>query len=81
MSGKREKGLIRRLRDWVQTIPHLFSKLVVAWCIVCGTTASAYAMRIMSRTGHDPAALLGVILAFFGGELLILCMKRIFGEK
>ena len=81
MSGKREKGLIRRLRDWVQTTPHLFSKLVVAWCIVCGTAASAYALRILSRTGHDPAALLGVILAFVGGVLLILCMKRIFGEK
>lgn len=81
MSGKREKCLLRRLRDWVQNIPHLFSKLVVAWCIVCGTAASAYALRILSRTGHDPAALLGVILAFFGGELLILCMKRIFGEK
>ena len=81
MSGKREKCLLRRFRDWVQTTPHLFSKLVVAWCIVCGTAASAYALRILSRTGHDPAALLGVILAFFGGELLILCMKRIFGEK
>ena len=38
-------------------------------------------MRILSRTGHDPAALLGVILAFFGGELLILCLKKILGEK
>ena len=34
-------------------------------------------MRIMSRTGHDPAALLGVILAFFGGELLLMCMKTV----
>ena len=29
-------------------------------------------MRILSRTGQDPAALLGVILAFFGGELVVL---------
>ena len=28
-----------------------------------------YALRILSRTGHDPAALLGVILTFLGGEL------------
>lgn len=78
MSGKRERGsLLQKLRD----VPHLFSKLVVAWCIACGTVASGYALRIMSRTGHDPAALLGVILAFFGGELLILCLKKILGEK
>ena len=45
--------------------------------MACGTAASLYAMRIMSRTGHDPAALLGVILAFFGGELLLMCMKTV----
>ena len=27
------------------------------------------------RTGHDSAAVLGVILAFFGGGLLVLCLK------
>lgn len=76
-----EKGLIRRFRDWLQSIPHLFSKIAVLWCIICGTAASAYSLRILARTGHDPAALLGVILAFFGGELLILCLKKILGEK
>lgn len=82
MSDKREgTNPIRRLREWLETIPHLFSKLTVIWCVGCGTAASAYAMRILSRTGHDPAALLGVILAFFGGELLILCLKKILGEK
>ena len=51
----------------------MFAKGMVLWCVACGTAASLYAMRIMSRTGHDPAALLGVILAFFGGELLLMC--------
>lgn len=50
---------------------------MVLWCVACGTAASAYAMRIMSRTGHDPAALLGVILAFFSGELLLMCLKTV----
>lgn len=78
MRGRREqKDLARRLGE----VPHLFSKLVVIWCIGCGTASSAWALRILSRTGHDPAALLGVILAFFGGELLILCLKKILGEK
>lgn len=31
----------------------------------------------LSRTGNDPAALLGVILGFFGGELLLLCLKTV----
>ena len=79
--GEKRPGPFRRLWAWIGSIPHLFSKVTVLWCIACGTAASAYAMRILSRTGHDPAALLGVILAFFGGELLILCLKKILGEK
>lgn len=79
MSGKRQK--LRNITQKLRDVPHLFGKLVVVWCIACGTVASAYALRILSRTGNDPAALLGVILAFFGGELLILCLKKILGEK
>ena len=67
------KKLLSKLRG----IPHLFAKGMVLWCVVCGTAASVYAMRILSRTGHDPAALLGVILAFFGGELLLMCLKTV----
>ena len=63
-------------------IRHLFAKGMVLWCVACGTTASAYALRILSRTGHDPAPLLGVILAFFGGELLLMCLKTVLnGDK
>ena len=62
-------------------IRHLFAKGMVLWCVACGTAASAYAMRILSRTGQDPAALLGVILAFFGGELLLMCLKTVLNEK
>ena len=82
MRGRRQRLCpLSRVREWFQGIPHLFGKLVVVWCVLCGTAASAYALRILSRTGNDPAALLGVILAFFGGELLILCLKKILGEK
>lgn len=67
------KRLIRMLRN----TPHLFSKLIVAYCVAFASGASYYALRILSRTGNDPAALLGVILAFFGGELMLLCLKTI----
>ncbi len=80
--GKRERpNIFARFRAWLKSIPHLFAKLTVLWCVTFGTAASIYALRIMSRTEKDPAALLGVILAFFGGELLILGAKTIFKEK
>lgn len=72
---------MKKILDKLQTVPHLFAKGMVLWCVACGTVASAYALRILSRTGNDPAALLGVILAFFGGELLLMCLKTILNEK
>lgn len=72
---------MKRLLARFRAVNHLFAKGMVLWCVICGTTASAYAMRIMSRTEKDPAALLGVILAFFGGELLLMCLKTVLSEK
>lgn len=72
---------LKRALDRLLTVPHLFAKSMVLWCVACGTAASAYALRILSRTGNDPAALLGVILAFFGGELLLMCLKTVLGES
>ena len=68
---------LKQLRNWLSGVPHLFAKCMVVWCAAWGTVASAYALRILARTGHDPTALLGVILAFFGGELLMLCLKTV----
>lgn len=73
--------MINRLIAKLRAINHLFAKCMVLWCVACGTAFSAYAMRILSRTGHDPSALLGVILVFFGGELLLMCLKTVLGEK
>ena len=61
--------------------PHLFAKLVVIYCVAFSSGASLWALRILSRTGHDPAPVLGIILAFFGGELLLMCLKTILNEK
>ena len=74
MSGKRGKaGLLERLR----AIPHLFAKLTVIYCVAFASGASIWSLRILSRTGHDPANLLAIILGFFGGELLIMGLKTI----
>ena len=72
---------MKKLIAWISAIPHLFGKLIVIWCVAVGTGASAWALRILSRTGHDSAPVLGVILAFFGGELMVLCLNTIMKEK
>lgn len=68
---------MRRILAKIGGISHLFAKIMVLWCVICGTGACGWSLRILSRTGHDPAALLGVILAFFGGELLLMCLKTV----
>lgn len=72
---------MKKLLRKIGKIPHLFSKIVVVWCVLVGTGASAWALRILSRTGHDATGLLSVILAFFGGELMVLCLKTILKNK
>lgn len=80
MSGKRRQSVFARAQAWLAGIPHLFAKAMVLHCVACGTGASFYALRILSRTGHDASGLLAVILGFFGGELLMLCLKKILAE-
>lgn len=65
----------------IRRVPHLFAKVTVVYCVAFASGASLWALRILSRTGHDPAALLGIILAFFGGELLLLCLKTILSRR
>lgn len=81
MSRHKKPGPVARLRKCLGSVPHLFGKAVVVWCVLFGTGCSVYALIILHRTGYDASALLGVILAFFGGELLILCLKKILAEK
>lgn len=72
---------MKRLFKKIQATPHLFGKVIVFWCIAVGTGASAWALRILSHTGHDASTLLGVILAFFGGELMVLCLKTVLKKE
>ena len=80
MTGRRKKKGLAAVRVWLSAIPHLFAKVMVLHCVAWGTAASFYALRILSRTGHDATGLLAVILGFFGGELLLLCLKKILAE-
>ena len=78
MRGRRKTpGPAARLRAWAKTVPPLFAKVTVLYCVAFASGASIWSLRILSRTGHDPANLLAIILGFFGGELLLLCLKTI----
>ena len=72
---------MKKLMGKISAVPHLFGKLIVLWCVGFGTAASVYALRILSRTGHDSAGVLAVILGFFGGELLVLCLRTILKKE
>ena len=72
---------MKKLIGKIRSIPHLFGKIIVFWCVAMGTICSAWSLRILSHTGHDATALLGVILAFFGGELMVLCLRTILNKK
>lgn len=69
------------LRKRLAGIPHLFGKVMVIWCVACGTASCFYALRILSRTDKDPTGLLGVILAFFGGELALMFGREALKKK
>lgn len=84
MTGKRVKKRPSRLKKLTRAlgkIPHLYAKATIAYCIAFATFASWYSLRILSRTGNDPAGLLGVILGFFGGELLLLLLKTVLKKE
>lgn len=64
-----------------EPVRNLFSKIIVFYCIGCATFFCYYAFRIMSHTGHDASGILGIAIGFFGGELMLMCMKAIFGRN
>ena len=37
-------------------------------------------MQILANTGNNASSIIGVIFSLFGGELLLLCLKRIFTD-
>lgn len=58
-----------------------FSKIIVVFCILEMTFMQLWAMRIASNNSFLTDGLILANHAVFGGELLLLCLKRIFGDK
>lgn len=74
----REKRKRKRARRWKKflAIPHLFAKSIVIFCIFSATAASAFALLAQAH-GATMDTVLAIVIGFFGGELLLLCLKTI----
>ncbi len=59
---------------------HSFSKYVVAFCIAEITFMQLWSMRIASHNALLVTGLLTANHTVFGGELLLLCLKRILAK-
>ena len=58
-----------------------FSKIIVVFCVLEMAVMQVWAMRIASHNSFLTTGLLTANHAVFGGELLLLCLKRIFADK
>lgn len=60
----------------MKRVNHRFAKATVLYCVAFASAASAWALW---RQGQGAAMTdaLAVVLGFFGGELLLLCLKTI----
>ena len=60
---------------------HLFSKIAIIYCIAFSSIASIWALWIADKDGLLVTEVLAIILALFGGELLLICLRQVIGTK
>ena len=77
--GKRIKP--GRLKAWWRNAKSgLFSKVIVVFCLAYSVRIVEWGIEQFERSNTEAATLLTVSLALFGGELLFLCLKRVFAK-
>lgn len=59
----------------------LFSKFIVIFCIVEMLCMQWWAMKIVQAQSMEVTGLITANHGVFGGELLLLCLKRIFAKS
>ena len=58
-----------------------FSKVIVVFCVLEMALMQLWAMRIASHNSFLTTGILTANHAVFGGELLLLCLKRLLADK
>lgn len=74
------KNPFKALAAKVRAIPHLFAKVTIIYCIAYASVASAFCLWKQGQ-GIQMTDILAVVLGFFGGELLLLCLKTVLNKK
>ena len=64
------------IRQKLRAVPHLFAKLTVVYCVIYASLAAGYGMYKQGQ-GFSMEGILAIVLGFFGGELLLLCLKTV----
>lgn len=57
-----------------------FSRILVVFCIAVVITYTLWAALEFRRSGLEPSTLTTAVYGFFGTELALLCLKRIFAK-
>ena len=58
-----------------------FSRILVALCIAVVIIYTVWAVLEFRRSGQEAATLTTAVYGFFGTELALLCLKRIFAKS
>ena len=59
----------------------IFSNAIIVFCVLYMAVFLQECLLLQGRTSADPAALAKVAGAFFGGELLMICVAYRFGKR
>lgn len=58
-----------------------YLKKVVLYCIAFTSVVVVAGLVVCWRTGFDPTGIVSAALAFFGAELALSCLTKIFADK
>lgn len=58
-----------------------YLKKVVLYCIAFTSLVVVAGLVVCWRTGFDPTGIVSAALAFFGAELALSCLTKIFADK
>lgn len=78
-----KKSLFTRFKTSIKKFlskPGLFSRLIVIFCIAYCVRIVEWGMSQFEISNTEAATLITAGLTLFGGELLLLCLKRIFSK-
>ena len=73
--------MIFKKKKTTQDTTHSFSKKIVVYCVIVSTVITLVTLGICWRSCDISSGVLTALLGLWGGELLLLCVKRILTGK